>query len=176
MNRERDNDYSIPINGLSAGKHTFDFAIGKSFFDEFENSKILDGKLVAIVELDKSVSLINVACSIKGSLLVECDRCLGELSYPLDITPRLIVKFVRTQDEPDNEEVMIMDAGESELDLRQFFYDYIYLSLPISCVHPEDECDPEVVAKLLNIKGISEENKKSVSAFEKLKDLLNNNS
>ncbi len=176
MNRERDNDYSIPINGLSVGKHSFDFAIGKSFFDEFENGKILDGKLDAIVELDKSVSLINVTCSIKGSLLVECDRCLGELGYPLDITPKLIVKFVRTHDEPENEEVMILDPGESELDLRQFFYDYICLALPISCVHPLGECDSEMEAKLLKIKAVKDENTKGNSAFEKLKDLLNNNS
>lgn len=176
MNRERDNYYSIPVTGLSVGKHVFDFAIEKSFFDEFENSKILDGKLDAVVELEKSVSLIKVSCSVKGSLLVECDRCLGELSYKIDITPKLIVKFVRSHDEPDNEEVLILDPGEPELDLRQFFYDYISLALPISCVHATGECDPEMEAKLQNISAKSEEIKKSNSAFEKLKDLLNNNS
>lgn len=176
MNRERDNYYSIPVKGLSIGKHIFDFAIGKSFFDEFENSKILDGELDAVVELERGVSLINVFCTVKGSLLVECDRCLGELSYKIDISPKLIVKFVRSHEEPDNEEVLILDPGESELDLRQFFYDYICLALPISCVHATGECDPEMEAKLQIISAKSEEVKKSNSAFEKLKDLLNNNS
>ena len=45
--------YNIPLSGLKEGRHTFDFEIGKEFFEEFEESEIKEGSLKAYVEMDK---------------------------------------------------------------------------------------------------------------------------
>ncbi len=176
MNTVRDNAYIIPVKGLSPGKHEFDFTIGSPFFEEFEDGIIRGASLEAMVVLEKSVSLIAVECKINGSLITECDRCLGELVFPVDISPRLIVKFIRTEEEAENDEVMILEPGETDLDLSQFFYDYICLALPVRHVHKDGECDPEMMKRI----GVEKETKKKEkggaanSPFENLKDLLKN--
>ncbi len=37
--------YTIPISGLREGKQTYDFGIGREFFEQFEESEIKEGKL-----------------------------------------------------------------------------------------------------------------------------------
>ena len=46
---------------------------------------------------------------------------------------------------------MYVQASEQELDMSQIIYDYVNLSLPIKKVHPEGECDPEMMEKLKDI-------------------------
>lgn len=174
MDRERDNQFVIPVKGLSGGRHTFDFAIGKSFFENYENGDVNDADITASVILEKSSTLITLTCNIKGSLTTVCDRCLGDLIFPVNISPSLLVKFVKTDQEPEDDEVIILEPGESELDLKQFFYDYICLSLPIRHTHEEGKCDPEIEEFLKNGKTKVKESGNGNKAFDKLKDILKN--
>ena len=48
--------YTIPLSGLKEGHHTFDFEIGKEFFEQFEESEVKEGSLVANIEMDKRSS------------------------------------------------------------------------------------------------------------------------
>ncbi len=179
MNRERDTEFIIPVKGLSPGKHSFDFEIGRSFFDEYEEGVIFDANIKAEIVLDKSSTFINLSSSIKGSLKTECDRCLGELDFPVDITPGLLIKFVKSDQEPENDEVLTLEPGESELDIKQFLYDYICLALPIKHVHEEGKCDPVMLSRLTGgtaAEGVDQQEngveERVNPAFAKLKDLL----
>jgi uncharacterized metal-binding protein YceD (DUF177 family) len=66
-----------------------------------------------------------------------------------------------------------LDPAESELDMRQFLYDYICLALPLQKVHKKGECDPEMIEKLNNLHGKSNSQQERVTPFDKLKDLMN---
>ena len=46
--------FIIPLNGLTAGKNAFSWQAGKEFFDDFENTAILDAHLDADVKVEKS--------------------------------------------------------------------------------------------------------------------------
>jgi len=166
-------DYAIPIKGLSVGKHEYSFLIDNKFFEDFENSQILGADIVIDAELERSETWIRIVCEINGDVTAECDRCLEEVVLPLETEATLLVRFVKNEDEAEDDlETITLDPSESTLDLKQFFYDYICLSLPIQMVHEEGECDPEMIARLEKAKG--EESKvKESSPFNKLKDLLN---
>jgi uncharacterized metal-binding protein YceD (DUF177 family) len=166
-------DFIIPIKGLSVGKHEYAFAIDTPFFQEFEGSLISEAALKADVVLEKEVTWIKISGTVKGNVVVECDRCLEDLEIPVKTSLNLLVKFVRSEGEEDSDDVMILDPSEAELDLSQFLYDYICLSLPIQRVHPKGKCNPLMLYKLKDL-GLGESTeKKSDSPFEKLKDLLN---
>lgn len=144
--------YSIPLNGLKEGRHEFDFEIGKAFFDEFEESEITDGSLVAYIEMDKISSHIDLLIRIKGSVMISCDRCLEMFSRPLECENRLLVGLGKSisEDDPD---ILSLTDDENTLDLKQNFYEYIHLALPIKRVHPDDRngkstCDPVMLKKL----------------------------
>ncbi|MDD3033774.1 MAG: DUF177 domain-containing protein [Bacteroidales bacterium] len=173
MGKEPDNLYTIPVKGLSVGKHQYSFLIDKKFFEDFENSQILGASLKVDVDLERSETWIRIVSAIHGTISVECDRCLDELVIPLKTEASLLVRFVKNEDEPEEDlETITLDPSEVILDLRQFFYDYICLSMPMQMVHEEGKCDPEMIARLENARGEKPVGENG-SPFDRLKDLLN---
>jgi len=85
--------YNIPLSGLKEGRHTFDFEIGKEFFEDFEESEIKEGSLKAYVGMEKRSSHLDLQIRIAGSVMICCDRCLEMFSKPLDCENRLLVKL-----------------------------------------------------------------------------------
>jgi uncharacterized metal-binding protein YceD (DUF177 family) len=169
--------YSIPISGLKEGNHSFDFEINNEFFEKFEESEVKKGALKAIVEAYKRSSHIDLVITIKGVIMISCDRCLGEYCQPINCENRLLVKFGKTLDESDPD-LITVPADESELDMQQYFYEFILLALPIKRVHPDNKtgkstCDPEML-EMLKEHIVSDENEID-PRWDELKKLMNNN-
>ena len=168
--------YAIPVRGLNEGRHFYDFEITRGFFDLFEESEVKEGELKAIVEADKRPSHMVVSFRIDGMVRVSCDRCLGVFSYPVQCKNRLVVKFGKTHDESDPD-IITIPQDEQELDLKQYFYEYILLALPIQRVHPADKngnstCDPEMIMKLKE--HIIHEENGADPRWDELKKIMNN--
>jgi uncharacterized metal-binding protein YceD (DUF177 family) len=169
--------YAIPISGLKEGRHTYDFRIGKEFFEHFEESDIKDGDLMVSVEAEKRSSHADLTILIAGTVSIPCDRCLGFFPHPLNCGNRLLIKFGRTFDDSDPD-IITVPADENELDMAQYFYEYILLALPIQRVHPTDSngkstCDPGMLEKLKE--HVVTEEEKSDPRWDELKKLMNNN-
>lgn len=173
-------DFTVLLNGLAQGQNDFEARADKKFFESFENSEILDADLDVSVSVVKSGRFIGVDCGIEGSVTVTCDRCLGELDYPVSTGFSLSVKFgaepsEETAETEDGREIVWLPESDAVLDLRQIVYDYVCLSLPVQRVHEDGECDPSVTKFLSfedDTKNISED---SSSPFAGLKNLLENN-
>jgi uncharacterized protein len=168
--------YTIPVSGLKEGCHCYEFEINKEFFDQFEESDLKEGKLKAAVEADKRSSHIDLSVKIDGTVRISCDRCLGVFSHPVNCDNRLVVKFGRTHDEEDPD-IITIPADENELDLKQYFYEYILLALPIQRIHPvgkngKSDCDPEMIKKLRE--HIVSEEVGTDPRWDVLKKIINN--
>ncbi len=168
---------TIGISGLKEGRHTFDFEIDNKFFENFEESEIKEGSLLATVELEKRSTHIDLLIGIKGNVKVCCDRCLEMFYHPVECQNRLLVKLGKGigEDDPD---IISLTADEHELDLQQHFYEYIQLALPIRKVHPDgpdgkSTCDPEMLRKLSEL--IVEEEIENDPRWDELKKLMNDN-
>lgn len=169
--------YSIPVSGQKEGHHSFHFEINNKFFDQFEESEIKEGTLTAIVEAERHSSHIGISIVIRGSVRICCDRCLGMMDFPVESDNRLLVRFGAEREEYDPE-IITLPRDESELDLSQYFYDFINLSLPIKRIHPDDAdgnstCDPQMLRKL-NEHLVDDENSGD-PGWEDLKKLMNGN-
>ncbi len=140
------NAYSIDYKSLAVGSHKFSFAVDCDLFLAFENEDIRGGKFAVAVELQKSATMLLVDVNIEGEAIVECDRCLDDCAIAVDYSGRLTVKFSDEIAEYDGE-VMWLSPSESELDLSQYIYESILLSLPYRRVHAEGECNPEMEAR-----------------------------
>ena len=55
-------NFIIPLNGLTAGKNEFFLHAGKEFFDSFENEEIFNADLHIEVFVEKSGRYIGVDC------------------------------------------------------------------------------------------------------------------
>lgn len=149
---KKEKDYIIPFKGLSTGNHHFSFKIDKKFFESFEffgsDTGILDVKL----ELIKETNLLDLHFNIIGTMKLICDRCLSEYKQPIKGEFRLVIKFGETFSE-ESDEIIVIPANESSIDLKQFIYEYINLLLPIKRVHQnEKDCTPEMIKKLHDFK------------------------
>ncbi len=169
--------FTIPLSGLKEGRHTFDFEINKMFFDLFEESEIKEGELVAIAEVEKRSSHINLVIRISGKVRICCDRCLEMFDQPLECEDRILVKFGKIRDDSDPE-IITIPADEYELDLKQYFYEFTHLALPIKRMHPVDKmgkstCDPVMLQKLEE-HLVYEENEND-PRWDELKKLMNDN-
>ncbi len=141
-------EYQIPFAGLKEGSHDFHFEADDAFFNSFEYSEIRQGRVMVDVSMEKQSRMLIFDTRIKGQVVVPCDRCLGNLDYPVEGKERLFVKFGPEYME-ESEEVMIIPEKESQFDLSPFIYEYIMLLLPYQRVHAdENECDQEMIQKL----------------------------
>ena len=121
--------YSIAWKGLKNGRHDFRFEVDKALFEAFESTEIKDGRCEVSVGVDRSEKQLTLDVGITGHVVVECDRCLEDCRVPID------------------GEVMWMLPGEDRVELAQYIYESIVLSLPYQRVHPEGECNPEMLER-----------------------------
>jgi uncharacterized metal-binding protein YceD (DUF177 family) len=168
--------YSIPLNGLKDGGYSYDFEVSSDFFDRFDSSEIGECRINMVVELKKVASHFNVMIRMKGEVLVTCDRCLVEFYHPVDSENQVVVKIGQEFDDSDPE-LLIIPAGQHEIDLSQMIYDFAHLSLPLKRVHPtgrngKSECDPQMIAMI----GQSDDEEQQTNPeWDKLKGLIHKN-
>lgn len=145
---KKEKDYTIPFKGLSAGNHHYTFNIGKAFFESYEFFGSDTGRLTVELEMVKESNLLDFHFRINGVMKLTCDRCLSTYKQPVEGDFRLIIKFGETFSEV-SDEVIVIPATETSIDVKQYIYEYINLLLPIKRVHQnESDCNPEMIKKL----------------------------
>lgn len=150
------NTYKIAFRGLSQGVHHYEFPVDGALFAAYENEEILSSEGVVRVALDRSETQLRCTVQIEAEVVVPCDRCLADCPIAIDFEDELIVKFSDSIDEYDGE-VLWLHPSEKELDLAQYIYESVILSLPYQRVHPEGECDPEMMERFRTITEREEE-------------------
>jgi uncharacterized protein len=144
--------YQIAFSGLKPGTYTFDFNVGKSFFDQVEDAEIRDGNVAVAVTMAREERMLDLHFGIHGTVMVTCDRCNELMEIGVDGQERLIVKYGDRYYE-ESEDIQVIPETAHQFNLSPFIYEYIHLLVPIRRVHPEDEsgsnrCDPEILQKL----------------------------
>jgi uncharacterized protein len=170
--------YTIQFKGLSDGIHPFEFELDNKFFEFFANQDVERGELAAGIKLLKKPGLLEINVNIKGTVNIICDRCLELFDFPVKFKGKLFVKFTQEIDAQDDPDVIFLDPEEHQVDLAQYLYESVILSLPYRKVHPEGKmakvtCNPEMIEKLKNV--VVKENKESDPRWDKLKELKDKN-
>lgn len=148
--------FNIPFAGLSHRVHQFEFQIDKKFFQSFDNNNIEDCDILVKLDFDKRETFFHLKFYIDGTVKLPCDRCLELYDQAIFGDYELFVKFSdspETADDEGDDDVIFISRNEDHLDISKEMYDYILLSIPLRCVHPEDEdgksaCNELVLSKL----------------------------
>ncbi|MCX6294672.1 MAG: DUF177 domain-containing protein [Bacteroidetes bacterium] len=169
-------EYVIQFVGLGIGLHEFKFEVGDSFFKDFEYSEIKRGDIIIDLKLLKQSQMMVLEFEISGTVKAECDLCTGEFDLAIKGLQKLIVKVGGNDTGNEDDDIITIAANEHELDLSQYIYEYITLSLPSKRVHPLDKkgkstCDKEVIKKLEDF--IIEEEKEEKKIDPRWNDLKN---
>ncbi len=163
----------IPLKGLPRGASTFDFAIGAEFFQKFGNTRIKDADCSVRAQVVRGSTLASIRCIVGGFVVVDCDRCLDDLTLKVDVERELTVGFgaIDIDDAADEEDVIVVSESDREISIDQFIYDYVCLSLPLVMVHPEGKCNPDMLSRMGGVPG-NESDDGGASPFDGLKEML----
>ena len=152
-------EYLIPFVGLKIGKHQFDYQIDNTFFKNFDYDEFNDVSVKVDIVLEKKSTMLELDFKHKGTVNVPCDVSGEEFDLPIKGKLKLLVKFGDAFND-ENEELLILPHGEFQVNVAQYIYESIILSVPLRRVHPgvKDGSLSDVIEKLESLSP--KENKK----------------
>lgn len=80
--------------------------------------------------------------SLQGVCTLRCQRCLGELEYPVDMSSRLILLPADRLDEVEDDDEVDAIEADPKLDVLALIEEELLLGLPFAPRHREGECAP----------------------------------
>lgn len=147
-------EFCIPFKGLKSGEHRFEYQLNKEFLEAIGDEELIDAEVDVEVVMTKAAQMLTFDIALDGVAFVECDRCLDELEFPIETEDTLYVKFSEEEIEFDGE-VMWLNPADEEIDLSDYIYETLLLSLPYQRVHENlEDCNQEMIARF---KIVSEE-------------------
>ena len=172
-------EFLIPFSGLKQGKHQFEFEITKKFFDAFDFDEFDNVNVKVNLVLEKQSTMLELHFKHKGTVNVPCDLSNENFDLPIKGKLDIVVKF-GGEFNNDNDEILILPHGEFQVDVAQYIYEMIVLSVPSKRVHPgikDGTLDTGVIERLdeLAPKAKQEEEKQNDTdpRWDELKKLLN---
>ena len=171
-------EFLIQFSGLKLGKHQFEFLINNTFFKNFDFEEFNDSNIKVKLQLEKKSTMLELDFKHKGTVNVPCDVSGEEFDLPIKGKLKLLVKFGDAFND-ENEELLILPHGEFQVNVAQYIYESIILSVPLRRVHPgvKDGSLSDVIEKLESFSP--KENKKEEQQnndidprWENLKKLL----
>jgi uncharacterized protein len=169
-------NFDIEFIKLKNGLHEFDYQLRDAFFSEKEGSLYRSGHIDVHLTFRKSENLFVLDFSLAGYVLANCDRCMNEIKVPLQSEAQLNVRINAEKAGDDEPDLWYIHPSDYKLNLYDYLYDSICVSLPLRKVCNESldnkVCDESIEQRL------QESNESNDTTddprWSKLKDLLNN--
>ena len=149
--------FEIAFVGLKPGVHEFSYKVDEKFFAEKGDTEFTDCKANIKLQLDKKSSFMLLKFEVGGVADVVCDRCGNPLKQELWDEFNMLVKMVDNPEEmneqEDDPDVYYISRTESHIDVGDWIYEFVLLSIPIQKMCKEFEtggpqCNMEVLEKL----------------------------
>lgn len=153
-------EYIIPFVGLKTGKHDFEYQIDIKFFEHFEYDEFNNSNIKTVIVFEKKTTLLELNFKISGVVNVNCDLTNEPYDQKIKGEFDLVVKFGDEYND-EYEDILIIPHGEYEINVAQYIYELIILSVPIKKVHPgvkDGTLQSDILKKLeeLSPKGLEE--------------------
>jgi uncharacterized metal-binding protein YceD (DUF177 family) len=148
--------FDIAFVGLKPGEHTFEYQITDSFFENYGPQDFSNCHATVKLLMDKKSNFFMLKFEIGGTVTVNCDRCGQPFELQLWDDFDHVVKMVDNPDEKnaeDDTDVSYISKTESHLNVAEWIYEFINLSIPMQRIHPDDStgksgCDPKILDML----------------------------
>lgn len=166
--------FVIPFRGLKEGEHQFEYIVNNTFFEVYQYEDILDADIKVHLNFIKKSTLLELSFIANGEVQVACDISNELFFQPIEGSLDLVIKFGEEYNN-DNEDILIIPYGDFEIDIAQYIYEMIVLSLPVKKIHPgiiDGTLKTDILDKLEELQPNKEQNNKSIDPrWDKLKGL-----
>jgi len=180
MSRRR--DFEIAFVGLKPGVHEFNYSIDDRFFEAYQQQDFRNCKAHVKLLLDRKSSFMLLRFEVGGKLETTCDRCNSNLPLELwdefSITVKMVEEPELMNEQEDDPDVYYISRGESHIDIADWVYEFVNLSIPMqkTCSYENMDgphCNRSAMDMLKKL-GTEENEKKENpiwKGLEKFKDL-----
>jgi uncharacterized metal-binding protein YceD (DUF177 family) len=152
-------EFEIAFVGLKPGVHEFNYQINDRFFEDYglQDFSKVDAEVKLLLE--KSTGFMLLRFEVGGKADVTCDRCNNELPLQLFDDFTITVKMTDEPEEMNEQEedpdVFYISRGESHLDVKDWIYEFVCLSIPMqkTCEYENMDgpyCNPAARDLLIN--------------------------
>ncbi|WP_143307285.1 YceD family protein [Chitinophaga vietnamensis] len=174
-------EFDIAFVGLKPGVHSFQYEVGEDFFNNYEGPKDFSNcKATINLSLDKKSNFFMLKFEIGGTATVICDRCGEPFELRLWDDFNQVVKLVDNPEEmaegEEDPDVTYISKAESHLNVADWIYEFIHLSIPMQRIHPDKPdgtsgCNPKVIEMLERMNQQAKENDNPIwKGLDKFKD------
>lgn len=174
-------EFEIAFVGLKQGVHEFQYEVNDQFFEEYGEQDFVNTKATIKLALEKNNNFMILRFAVGGKTDTTCDRCGNELPLQLFDDFTMTVKM---SDDPElmNEQeedpdVTYISKGESHIDVKDWIYEYVSLSVPMqkTCEYEQMDgpnCNPAAKELLTQMRAEAEKKENPLwKGLEKFKDL-----
>ncbi len=155
-------DLKVDLRGVTLSQTPLSFSLDNVFFETLEQDEIVGGNVVAELRVHKGAAdIFTLDLSVRGQVVVQCDRCLDDLSLPVELNDTIKVRYADADDEDYDVEVKTLPWNQRFYDVSWDIYEAIVLSFPLQRMHPEGECNAEMIQRLESHGSHSDEEQKS---------------
>ena len=163
----------VDLRRLKDEVTTLTFNLDDTYFEALDGADVKRGSLHVSVSIRKATGFFEFNFHTDGEIVIPCDRCLDDMTLPVDTDNCLIVKLGSVYSEEDD--VIVVPENEGILDMAWFIYEFVALVIPIRHVHAPGKCNPAMTKALEELsadRSSDEESSQAVDPrWEKLKNL-----
>ena len=142
MSRRR--EFEIAFVGLKPGVHQYSYSINDKFFEAFQQ-EFRHCKANVKLSLDRKSGFMLLKFEIGGTLEVTCDRCNSNLPLELwdefNITVKMVEQPELMNEQEDDPDMYYIAQSESHVDVANWIYEFINLSIPFQKVCDFEKMD-----------------------------------
>lgn len=118
--------------------------LDSKFFEQLDQEEINSGDVDVELSLREKNDVYVIEVKVVGHVIVSCDRCMTDLQLPVNTYE--IVRFkCGEEDDVDSDDCEYVHDMVKPYDLSWLVYEIIEVSLPISRVHADGECDERMM-------------------------------
>ena len=163
----------IDLKGLKDEETSLEFTLDDTYLEALDGADVKKGSLHVSVSIRKATGFFEFNFHTDGEIVIPCDRCLDDMTLPVDTDNCLIVKLGSVYSEEDD--VIVVPENEGILDMAWFIYEFVALVIPIRHVHAPGKCNPAMTQALEELSADRSSDEESSQPIDprwaKLKDL-----
>jgi uncharacterized metal-binding protein YceD (DUF177 family) len=172
-------EFEIAWQGLKPGPHICVYDLDDHFMMEHGAVEGFKNWAVKVtMTFDKHEDFFMIKFDVGGKVTVACDRCGDDYDLSLWDEFNLLIKLISDAEPNIDEEddVIFIHRHETVIDVSEWLYEYVMLSLPIRRVHPDNPdgssgCNPVALKLLDQLSGSGDDTKKGIwKDLDKLKN------
>ena len=137
---------TVELRKVEQENQSINLHLTDDFFKNLEQEEIAGGDIEANISIRQAAGgIFRFDYRIAGSVRVLCDRCLEEVSLPVRCSET--VKVSHGADDADDGETIAIPPSQTTYDMAWDIYEIIDVNLPLQRVHPEGQCNPDMLGR-----------------------------